>query len=706
MAVMLDGIRRAGRAFAAAATIVVALIACGGPEAPPSSRPRAAGSPPDVVLITIDTLRYDATGFSGLGRVKTPSFDRLASAGIAFPSAHAHAVMTLPSHASILTGLYPYQHRIRDNAGFVLHDDLPTLATILKGAGYATGAFVSSFTVDGRFGLKRGFDTYDDRCEGYSANPQQLAERPGDRTVDLALAWWGAHRDTPRFLWVHLFAPHFPYDAPEPFASRYASAPYYGEAALADEHLRPLVEVLEKEPDPKAVVVFTSDHGEGLGDHGEESHGVFAYEETLRIPLVLWSPGRIAPGSDSRPARHVDILPTVLEILRIPAPEGIPGRSLLGPATGDTSTYFEALSAWLNRGWAPLFGRIEGGRKAIDLPLPELYDLEADPGEKNNLAGKNREAHREIVGRIPAAARETPGRDTPDREVVEKLRNLGYLAGGPAPAPAKFDESLDPKKLIALDDEVNAAVLLYRKGGDAAGAIRSLETILARAPGLANVYMQLALIQAEQGRTDRALEVLRKAVGKDIGGEKMKIQLARGLSQAGRPDEAWSTLSGLLDSRNAETQEALGTIAAVQGRFDEARARFDRALELDPTYPAARVDLAVLLLNQGKKDEAKQALQKALTDNPYIPDGWNTMGVILAQEGDLRGAVQAWERAVSLNPKLSIALLNLAAASAELGDNARAEAALKQLIPMLQGEQRRKAEAMLRQLQPGSPPRP
>ncbi len=705
MARMLRGIPRRGPATAALPLLAALLCSCGGPGGPsaPAGRSRSSAlASPDVVLITIDTLRYDATGFSGSGKVATPTFDRLAAEGRVFPFAHAHAVMTLPSHACILTGVYPYQHGIRDNAGFVLHPDVETLATSLKRAGYDTGAFVSAFTLDGRFGLKRGFDTYDDRCEGYSSNPSKLAERPGEKTIELAMSWWGAHRAAPRFLWVHLFAPHFPYEPPEPFASRYRAAPYYGEAALADQQLRPLVDALESERDRSPVVVFTSDHGEGLGDHGEQSHGVFAYEETLHVPLVLWSPGRIAPGSDPRPARHVDIVPTLLEILHLAIPTSLPGRSLLTPAEGDAPTYFEALSAWLNRGWAPLYGRIEGTRKAIDLPLPELYDLAADPREKQNLVGGSGATYREMVSNIPPAARREPARDNPERDVVEKLRALGYVASSGA-VPSKFDESHDPKNLIGLDDQVNAAVLRYRNGHDADGAIRDLETILAHAPGMSNVYMQLSLILAEQGRVDEALAVLRKAVSRGIGGEKMKIQLARGLSQAGKPDEAWATLSGALDSSNPETQETLGTIAATQGRLDEARARFERALTLDPTYPAAMVDLSVLMLNTGHRDEAKQVLQRALDANPYIPDGWNTMGVILAQEGNLRGAVEAWDRAVRLNPKLAIALMNLAAAAARLGDRPRAEAALQQVIPLLRGTSRTKAEEMLRDLRGEAP---
>ncbi|HEX9667991.1 MAG TPA: sulfatase, partial [Thermoanaerobaculia bacterium] len=229
----------------------------------------------DVVLVTLDTLRHDALGFAGNREVETPALDALAAAGRVYPQAHAHNVVTLPSHANILTGLYPHQHGVRDNSGFTLAPRFPTLATLLRGAGYATAAFVAAFPLDARFGLGRGFDVYDDRYpEGSAPTAFVIAERPGDQVVAPALAWWRANAGKKRFLWVHLYDPHAPYAPPEPFASRYAADPYLGEVAATDAFLAPLLGPFLAGEEEPALVAVTADHGEALGDHGEVSHGL------------------------------------------------------------------------------------------------------------------------------------------------------------------------------------------------------------------------------------------------------------------------------------------------------------------------------------------------------------------------------------------------------------------------------------------------
>ncbi|HYN22494.1 MAG TPA: sulfatase, partial [Thermoanaerobaculia bacterium] len=315
-----------------------------------SARPREAV---DVILVTIDTLRADSLGFAGNRDVSTPLLDRLAAAGRVYTNAHAHNVVTLPSHVNILTGRYPYQHGVRDNSGFTVPESVPTLAAILKQAGYATGGFVGAYPLDSRYGIGRGFDVYDDNYPRASnAAEFALAERRGDQVVAPALAWWRSQAGRPRFLWVHLYDPHASYDPPEPFKTRFARNLYLGEVAATDSFLAPLLEpVLDGEETP-ALVVVTADHGEALGDHGELTHGMFAYEATLHVPLIVWGPG-IEPGRDERWARHVDIVPTVLGRLGIESAEGLPGRSLLATPAEAVDSYFEALSTNLNRGWAP-----------------------------------------------------------------------------------------------------------------------------------------------------------------------------------------------------------------------------------------------------------------------------------------------------------------------------------------------------------------
>ncbi|MGZ5475799.1 MAG: sulfatase, partial [Thermoanaerobaculia bacterium] len=253
---------------------------------------------PDVILITIDTLRADALGFAGNTRLRTPFLDNLAARGIVFTNAHAHNVVTLPSHANILTGLYPYQHGIRDNAGFRLDARHPTLGAMMKPPGYTTAAFVSAFPLDSRFGLNAGFDVYDDRYREAS-DPLDFVvqERPAAETLAAAQKWYDSAAGKKKFLWIHLFDPHAPYDPPSPWREQYRDAPYLGEVAYVDDQLgRFLTPILESHPN--TLVVITGDHGEALGDHGELTHGLFAYESTLKIPLIIVDPGNPARRDD------------------------------------------------------------------------------------------------------------------------------------------------------------------------------------------------------------------------------------------------------------------------------------------------------------------------------------------------------------------------------------------------------------------------
>src|SRR5215468_331593 len=324
-------------------------------------RPAALRREPglSVLLVTVDTLRADALGSYGRVGAETPRMDRLAASGVRFDFAHAHNVVTLPSHANILSGRYPFEHRIRDNAGFRLPAGMETLATILKRHGYRTGAFVSAFPLDSRFGLDRGFDVYDDRLGDTEVKPDfQMLERPGPQTVAAAAAWWNAEAG-PSFGWVHIYEPHAPYQPPPAFQGRFAR-PYDGEVAAADAALAPLLDpILQQGQASRTLVVLTGDHGESLGEHGESTHGIFTYEATLRVPLILHQPRLFGPRVVTSSVRHVDLLPTILDALALPPEPGVAGRSLLGLAQGFASespaSYFESVSPALTRGWAPAF---------------------------------------------------------------------------------------------------------------------------------------------------------------------------------------------------------------------------------------------------------------------------------------------------------------------------------------------------------------
>ena len=306
----------------------------------------------NVLLVTIDTLRGDALSSYG-GPARTPNIDAIAAAGVRFSFAHAQAVVTLPSHASILTGTYPFQHGYRENSGYRLKPGMPTLATILKGRGFATAAFVAAFPLDARFGLTPGFDVYDGRFDDLTGGGFTIVERPASAVVALATSWIDAQASGRWLAWVHVYEPHAPYRPPPPFDREYADRPYFGEVAAADAALGPLFAAVRHSARP-TLVVITGDHGEALGEHGESTHGLFAYESTLRIPLIIAEMAPLkAAGSRSTgevsddPARHIDILPTILDALQIDKPATLPGHSLRTRAdrrdAGSRPSYFEAM---------------------------------------------------------------------------------------------------------------------------------------------------------------------------------------------------------------------------------------------------------------------------------------------------------------------------------------------------------------------------
>jgi arylsulfatase A-like enzyme len=324
------------------------------------------GGDQNVLLITIDTLRADALGIYG-GRAATPHLDNLARDGARFTFAHAHSVVTLPSHTTILTGRYPFDHGVRDNSGYRAADDLETIAELAQRAGRPTGAFVGAFPLDRRFGLAQGFDKYDDvGGRGAAENDFSFSERPANEVVAAARSWIDA-QSSPWLAWVHVFDPHAPYAPPAPFRETYDAAkggPYAGEVAFVDQAIGPLLDALRASPRTTSVIV-TADHGEGLGEHGEATHGTFAYETTLRVPLILSQVGGDRAGERGtvidRPVRHVDIVPTIADLIGLPVNPQWPGRSLA--ATGATddqaqAAYFEAMTPLLTRGWAPLCGVI------------------------------------------------------------------------------------------------------------------------------------------------------------------------------------------------------------------------------------------------------------------------------------------------------------------------------------------------------------
>ena len=635
-----------------------------------------------VLLVSIDTLRADALGCYGRADAGTPWIDRLAAGGVRFETARAHNVVTLPSHSNLLTGRLPTSHGVRDNAGFRLPADVPTLATMLRDRGYRTGAFVSAFVLDSRFGLDRGFEAYDDRLGGAETGGSlAVPERSGARTVNAARIWIDSMAGERWFAFVHLYEPHFPYAPPAPLRARFAASPYQGEVAAADAALEPLLRPILEGKKGRVLVVLTSDHGESLGEHGEATHGLFAYEATLRVPLLVHAPGILAPRVASGPARHVDVLPTVLGALGVPPPPGLEGRSLLPAAAGQAEppaeeSYFEALGASLDRGWAPLRGLVAGGAKYVDLPLPELYDLRDDPREERNLAAARPAEMERMRARLAAArAKEAPptARVAEDRATIDALRALGYVAGGGAPEKEANGPDDDPKRLVALDAAAAEALRLHESGDDA-GAAAAFRDLLRRRPDMPAVWLQLAAVERARGDLGAAVAAAREALRRRPLDATAASLLGAYLSESGRATEAVRLLEPFArgDAAFPDAFTSLGMAQARTGLTEAALATFGRILERDPTNALALVNVGTVRLMAGDRDVARQAFEAAL-DFDDVARAHNALGVIAAEEGRWDEAIERWRRAAALDPRDYQALFNLGRTLRERGrpDEAR-----------------------------------
>ena len=642
----------------------------------------AAGRPPDVLLITIDTWRADSAGFMGNRRGTTPNLDRLAAAGRVFTNAHAQAVVTLPSHTSILTGLYPYQHGVRDNTGFRVPATIPTLATVLRDAGYATAAFVGAYPLDSEFGLDRGFAVYDDHYpKGSSPEQFVMPERRGDQVVAPALAWWRAHRGERRFLWVHLYDPHAPYEPPAPFAERFRDAPYLGEVAAADAYLQPLLAPLLAGEEPPALVVVTGDHGEALGEHGEETHGLFAYEATLHVPLVVWGAG-VVPGRDPRWARHVDIFPTVLAATGVKAPpapaEVRPGLSLLAPPAAGEPSYFEALSTALNRGWAPLRGVLRDGRKLVWLPLPELYDLPRDPGETRNLVDAERREVAALRGLLPAESSWPPPRQSTSPEQAAALRSLGYVSGS-AGGGLHFTPADDPKNLIGLDRKIFQLIDRYSRG-QLAEAVRLGREIVAERPAMPIGHTLLAQALLQAGEREEAIAAMRAAQAKGVAEDSLLCQLGLTLAEEGQAAEAVAVLEPLTRLGDSRYWSAYGLALSEKGDQDAAGRALAQALKIDPENAVAYERSSLVALRRGDFAAARRAAERSVELNDALARGWNDLGVACWQLGDHDGALAAWTKAGERDASLADVWWNLGMKSLEVGRYESGRRALERFV--------------------------
>src|SRR5712664_3065601 len=597
----------------------------------------------NVLLITIDTLRSDRvgtfggpTGLTGL----TPTLDRLAVQGLRLTRAYSAAPLTLPSHTSMLTGVSPPVHGVRANGLFRLGARLPTLATVLKAAGYRTGAFVGAFVLDARFGLNRGFDIYDDRYgEKHPGDDTDGAERRAEDVIKPALEWinqqpnqqsnqQSAINNQQWFAWVHLYDPHEPYRAPEPYASRFQ--PYDAEVAYTDAMIGRLLSDLRTAHQlDRTLVVVAADHGESLGDHGERSHGVFAYDVTLRVPWIVWAGSRIGRQSWDGLVRLIDLAPTTLDLVGIAAPHEFEGRSVIGAiAAGDTASppaYFEAMDANLTRNWAPLGGVVSGLEKLIDLPIPELYDLKADPHETANLFERAGDRARTLQSLLRTATTGFAGRGsasekrTLSADARQRLQALGYVASSAEPGPRVYTDADDPKTLIGPANEQKRALADFKRGAGKA-AIAPVIAIIQAHPGFTTAYGVLASMQHDLGDLDGAIATLEQVVRRGIADQSVMVVLGGYLQESGALPQAAALLEAVVASHPdyADACNSLGVMYSRMGHHDRARAAFRKVLELDPTSATAYENLGVDDMQAGDLPAAITDLTRALELDPRL----------------------------------------------------------------------------------------
>ncbi len=660
----------------------------------------AAAQAPNVVLVTIDTLRADRVGAYGRTGAETPTIDRLAREGVLLEDAVVQVPQTRPSHASIFTGLNPYEHGIRDNYSAPLAAGTPTLASVLRQRGWDTGAFIGAYPVSRPSGLDRGFAVFDDPfAAGDSTTREARTERRAKEVVDKALAWLSRPRTGPFFAWVHLFDPHAPYEAPAPFGARHARSPYDGEVAYADAQVGRILAWLDaKGLRGRTLVVVTSDHGEGLGEHGEDEHMFFVYDSTLRVPLVVSWPGRLPAGARVRGQfRSIDLLATVLDLAGVPAPKtsGVSRAAFLQPGgkIPDNESYAESLYAQLHFGYAPLRALRGEGWKLIDVPRPELYRLAEDPHETRNLADDRSTvvaAMRTSLQRFDRNAGSAPALPAVDEGAAERLAALGYVGGGPAPGgpPSGVDLKDRIGEVQAYTRGMREGIRLYRER-DFEGAIRLLRRLSETMAPSFNVQYYLGRSLLDERRFAEAIPPLRKATEmaptrrtlSGLAAAPIYAYLVEAYAGAGQMPAAMDTLEQALKvaPANAELLRAKGGLLLQQGKLPEARAALEKARSIDPAEPRLHAELSNVYRNLGDLAGARAEAKEALRRDPKSPEAHLANGLALGALGRETEAAAAFREALRLAPHHPDALFYLGSVELRAGRAAEALPLLERL---------------------------
>ena len=642
-------------------------------------------SQPNLLLITIDTLRTDRLSCYDHTHLSTPAIDDLASQGVTFMHAFSHTSTTLPSHTNILTGVTPNYHGVHGNSNFIVSEEITTMAEFLKNQGYSTGAFVGAYPLDSRFGLAQGFDIYDDHYGSQSARKNKYyIERTAEEVVNHALDWV-KKQNAPWFLWVHCFDPHFPYEPPEPFFSQYESDLYSGEVAYVDSALRQLLNFTNTEDVKKnTIIILTGDHAESLNEHGEPTHAYFAYNSSIWIPLIISAPD-ISARQVNEYVSHIDIFPTVCDLIDTKKPPFLQGNSLFpllkGKKFKENPIYFESLYPYYSRGWAPLRGYIFKEKKYIESPIPELYDLKTDFNEQKNLAQdkKTEDFQNKLASLIKnqTSSIASSAKGKMDKETLEKLRSLGYISTG-TPEPKKtFGPEDDIKVLLPYHNKAMAAMDEFRKG-NSRQAVQMLKEIITERPDIDVAFTNLATIYKESNMLNEAILVLEQGLESLPNNFEIFKTYLNFLTNAGLSDkliEAFKNRDIREKEFMPEIWNYLGIAYFHKGDFEQAEAAYLQGLFIDNKYASIYTNLGLLYLSDYLKTKKIEEYNKSVENfkmaieyNPEDAAAYNGLGGALLINNNPEDAIENFKMALELRPEYDQALYNLGRAYLTIDD--------------------------------------
>lgn len=681
--------------------------------------------PMNVLIVTFDTTRADQIGTYGNPAKATPNIDRLGASGTVFEIARTAVPITLPSHSTIMTGKYPPGHGVRDNGLFVLDDQSNvTLAEILRTHGYATGAAIASFPLVAQFGLNQGFDYYNDHVTAAfedisgTRKPKGASmffdERPAESVNAALIPWLRDHHQQPFFAFAHYFDPHHPHVAPAAFRSRFPTSGYLAEIAYADAAFGQLLEELEQLGVlDRTLVIVTSDHGEGIGEHNESTHSLLNYDSTLHVPMVMRIPGQ-EPGRVQRAVGTVDIVPTVLDALGLPEPSELAGISLLPlvehgavPAWFPPAEYYaETLSPRVSHGWGELRTLITDQYKYVHGPRSELFDWRADPGELDNLLSSSPDTANSLWQRlsdwVASLASSRPSQAVAaSADTLARLQALGYVQGSGDTGQiveVLRDDGIAPQDRVHHVNDLSAAkgALAARRPLEAQSA---LDRLLEEDPNN-EAYLRLAANAARQlGQPTLAAAFLQAIIdqsGIDGAGVDTVLALADILMSNGKEHEASELIQASQElNTSAAGQYKLAMAHKAMGQSQQAMASFESVLALNPDDYLACNELAVLLDQAGNSERAEALFEHALSIQPYFAKLHYNYGVFAMVHGDQASAVERFDRALELKADYVSAHHARGVLAVQQGDVERASVALDWLLrhaPDAQQTQQLKAE--------------